>query len=54
MSAGLCSHCRHAQRVVSDRGSEFLRCALASSDPAYPKYPRLPVLQCGGFTARQN
>lgn len=47
--AGLCVHCRHARRVVSGRGSLFLRCGRHDSDPQFPKYPPLPVLRCGGF-----
>ena len=45
---GLCATCRHAQTVVSDRGSQFLLCALSKVDPRYAKYPRLPVLACEG------
>jgi len=46
--AGLCATCRHARRVESARGSVFTRCALAETDPRFPKYPRLPVLRCEG------
>jgi hypothetical protein len=48
-SVGLCAGCAHAHRVVSARGSVFWLCRLASSDPAFPRYPRLPVLRCPGF-----
>ena len=47
--AGLCGACGHARKVVSDRGSTFLRCRRADGDPRFPRYPRLPVLQCAGF-----
>jgi hypothetical protein len=47
--AGLCDHCEHRRRVVTDRGSEFLLCAAASEDPRLPRYPRLPILSCPGF-----
>lgn len=47
--AGLCERCRHAQKIESDRGSRFLLCRLSFSDPAFPKYPRLPVLRCSGY-----
>jgi hypothetical protein len=47
--AGLCANCAHAKTVVSDRGSVFLRCLLAETDPRFAKYPRLPVLECAGF-----
>ncbi len=48
--AGLCARCRHAARVETPRGSVFLLCELSRSDPRFPKYPRLPVLQCSGFS----
>lgn len=47
--AGLCGSCRHGRRMVSDRGSVFLRCERARKDPAYPKYPPLPVWNCVGY-----
>jgi hypothetical protein len=47
---GLCADCIHARRVSSDRGSQFLFCQLSQSDPQFPKYPRLPVLRCAGYT----
>jgi len=46
---GLCARCRHAQKVVSAHGSEFLLCGRSKTDPRYPKYPPLPVLHCPGF-----
>ena len=49
--AGLCTNCRHARRVQSDRGSVFYLCERSLTDPAYAKYPRLPVLRCAGYQA---
>jgi hypothetical protein len=46
--AGLCIDCRYGRRVESARGSEFYLCLLSASDPAFPKYPHLPVIQCRG------
>ncbi|HEY7969798.1 MAG TPA: hypothetical protein VID95_07360 [Candidatus Limnocylindrales bacterium] len=46
---GLCATCRHARPVVSARGSQFTLCERSRTDPAYPRYPRLPVLACRGF-----
>jgi hypothetical protein len=54
MAPGLCETCGHAQKVVSDRGSTFLRCGLAAVDPRFPKYPRLPVLKCEGWKKRET
>jgi hypothetical protein len=47
--AGLCARCRHAEEIVSARGSRFLLCALSRVDPRFPRYPRLPVLACDGY-----
>lgn len=47
--AGLCGRCRHAEIVRSARGSLFLRCGRARTDPAFPKYPPLPVRACAGY-----
>jgi hypothetical protein len=46
---GLCTDCRHAQRIESSKGSLFLLCSLSKTDPHFPKYPRLPVLACTGY-----
>jgi hypothetical protein len=50
--AGLCFACLHAQRIQSDRGSTFYRCRLSESDSSFPNYPRLPVLQCVGYSQK--
>lgn len=47
-NAGLCSMCHHAMVVTSARGSGFILCNLSKNNPAYARYPRLPVLQCEG------
>ena len=49
---GLCDSCRHQQVVTTRRGSRFSLCRRSKTDPAYPKYPRLPVLRCPGFEPR--
>ena len=46
---GLCSGCLHMREIRSDRGSTFYMCQLSATDPRFPKYPRLPVLQCLGY-----
>ena len=48
--AGLCVDCRHLRLLRSGR-SRFVRCMLAESDAAYPRYPVLPVLECAGHEA---
>ena len=49
---GLCAGCTHARRIESVRGSVFILCQLSATDPRFPKYPRLPVLQCSGYSPR--
>jgi hypothetical protein len=49
---GLCCRCKHAKVVESDRGSSFYLCQLSLSDPRFPKYPRLPVIQCAGYAPK--
>jgi hypothetical protein len=49
--AGLCFTCRHAQRVISSRGSDFWLCLEAAVDPSLSRYPQLPVIRCGGYEA---
>lgn len=49
---GLCFDCLNAQKIQSDRGSTFYRCKLSDTDATFPKYPRLPVLRCIGYTKR--
>jgi hypothetical protein len=51
---GLCGACAHARVIRSDRGSIFYLCQLSFEDPRFPKYPRLPVLECSGYRAQEN
>src|SRR5277367_1342113 len=50
--AGLCADCVHARRIESDRGAIFYLCELSAVDPAYRKYPALPVISCPGYQAK--
>ena len=50
--AGLCSSCVYGRRIESDRGSQFILCGRSATDPAFPKYPCLPVLACSGYAAK--
>jgi hypothetical protein len=54
MTVGLCDRCRHQRVVRNTRGSRFSLCEKSREDPAYPKYPRLPVLRCAGFDERSG
>lgn len=54
MDPGLCRRCAHARRIVSGKGSEFWRCAVADSIAGWPKYPPLPVLRCPRFEGTRD
>ena len=49
MRVGLCADCRHSRVIASDRGSEFWLCERSRTDPAYPRFPGLPVRVCAGY-----
>jgi hypothetical protein len=49
LQVGLCAACHWMQKMESDRGSLFYLCQRSVTDPAFPKYPRLPVLRCHGY-----
>jgi hypothetical protein len=49
--AGLCDTCQYQQLVRNTRGSTFSLCKRSREDPAFPRYPRLPVLECPGYQA---
>jgi hypothetical protein len=49
VKAGLCDTCRHQRLVRNTRGSVFSLCERSRTDPAYPRYPRLPVVRCEGY-----
>jgi len=46
---GLCVTCEHARVITSDRGARFYFCGRSRTDPAFPRYPRLPVVACIGY-----
>jgi hypothetical protein len=49
MRAGLCDSCRHQRIVKTTRGSTFSLCERSKTDERFPRYPRLPVLECPGY-----
>ena len=51
--AGLCDSCRHQRVVPNTRGSTFSLCERSKTDPAFPRYPRLPVTECAGYEQRR-
>ncbi len=46
---GLCGACRHSRLIQTVRGSRFRLCQRSLTDPRYPRYPSLPVVDCAGF-----
>ena len=52
MRNGLCDSCAHQVVVWNTRGSSFSLCERSKTDPRYPKYPRVPVLECRGYEKR--
>jgi hypothetical protein len=48
-SFGLCDRCRHQRLVRNTRGSTFSLCERSKDDPSFPRYPRVPVLECRGY-----
>lgn len=46
---GLCESCLSHRIVETRTGSRFYLCQLSAVDPAFPRYPRLPVLRCAGY-----
>lgn len=51
---GLCADCAHADVVQSGKGSRFTLCTLSRTNPKFPKYPRLPVRECNGYTKNDH
>jgi hypothetical protein len=52
VQAGLCDSCRHQRIVRTTRGSSFSLCQRSKTDRDYPRYPRLPVVECKGWERR--
>ena len=54
MTPSLCEPCPRMREVVTPKGSRFLLCRLSQTDPAYPKYPRQPVVRCDGYRKKDK
>jgi hypothetical protein len=52
--AGLCDSCVHQRIVRNTRGSSFSLCERSRTEPAFPRYPRLPVTACRGHESRPD
>ncbi|MBI5103378.1 MAG: hypothetical protein HZB46_00010 [Solirubrobacterales bacterium] len=51
---GLCDRCANQRLVTTGRGSTFSMCLCHKTDPDWPKYPRMPVLQCPRFREAED
>ena len=49
----LCETCTWVREVITPKGSRFPLCQLSRTDPAFPKYPPQPVVQCDGYRPRE-
>ena len=50
-NAGLCDGSSRQRLVRNTRGSSYSLCERSRTDPAFPRYPRLPVTSCAGYEA---
>ena len=48
-AAGLCDSCTHQRVIRNTRGSAFSLCERSRTDERYPRYPRVPVVECAGW-----
>jgi hypothetical protein len=53
MTPSLCESCEKMREVRTAR-SRFLLCELSATDPAFPKYPRQPVVRCSGYQLKSE
>ena len=51
---GLCQSCRFARTITSGKGSTFWLCRKSETDPRFPRYPALPVLECSGYERKDG
>ena len=49
--SGLCPRCANVQVITSSRGSRFYLCRLSFTDPRFPRYPPMPVVECIGYVS---
>ena len=46
---GLCGACRQSRLIGTRSGSRFWLCERSRTDPAFRRYPVVPVVRCTGF-----
>ena len=50
---GLCPACAHV-RLVPGRAAVFYLCKRSLTDPRFPRYPPIPVVDCSGYAPRDD
>ena len=53
-SVGLCFDCEHGREVESSHHTTFHLCQRSTTDSSFPRYPRLPVIECRGYDRRES
>ena len=51
---GLCFDCEYAKRVEAKQSTVYFLCRRSLTDPAFPKYPTLPVRSCSGYVTESR
>jgi hypothetical protein len=51
---GLCATCSFGRLFRSGRGITYVSCERSRTDPAYPRFPSIPMLRCKGFEPRDE
>ena len=46
---GLCETCRWVRVIQTQKGTVYHWCGHSRVDPRFPRYPRLPVMNCTAF-----
>ena len=49
---GLCATCAFGRLFRSGKDATYVTCDLSRTDPAYPRFPSIPVIRCRGFEDR--
>lgn len=49
INPGLCGTCASMRDVVNENGHHYFLCNLSKMDVRYPKYPKLPMVNCDGY-----
>lgn len=48
-SIGLCGLCIYHSLIRNSKGVQYHLCAYSKKNEIFPKYPKLPILNCPAF-----